>query len=263
MASVLELTDVSFVRNGNRILDRVSWTVDEADRWVILGPNGAGKSTALQLAAANSHPTSGVVEVLGERVGKVDVFELRTRIGLAATNLARRIPAHERVGDVVLTAAYAVTGRWNERYESLDLERAAEVMDAWDLTELSTRTFGTLSDGERKRVQIARAVMTDPELMLLDEPAGSLDLGARESLLESLSDYASSEQAPAIVMVTHHVEEIPPGFTHALLLNEGAVAASGPIESTLTEGNLAAAFSMDLALRVDAGRYTAVARHGA
>ncbi len=257
MASVLELTDVSFVRNGNRILDSVSWTVDEADRWVILGPNGAGKSTILQLASAHSHPTTGTVDLLGERIGKVDVFELRTRIGLAATGLARRIPATERVGDVVLTAAYAVTGRWQERYESFDLERAAEVMDAWDLSALSTRTFGTLSDGERKRVQIARAVMTDPELMLLDEPAGSLDLGARESLLQSLEDYASSSLAPAIVMVTHHVEEIPPGFTHGMLLRDGGIVAAGPLDEVLTDARLTETFGLPLEVRRERGRWSA------
>ncbi|ERG65477.1 hypothetical protein L332_13640 [Agrococcus pavilionensis RW1] len=260
MANVLELRDVSFVRSGNRILDRLSWSVDEADRWVILGPNGAGKSTILQLAAAATHPTSGEVHVLGERIGKVDVFELRTRIGLAATNLARRIPAAERVGDVVLTAAYAVTGRWNERYESLDLERAAEVMDAWDLSALATRPFGTLSDGERKRVQIARAVMTDPELMLLDEPAGSLDLGARESLLASLEEYASSPLAPAIVMVTHHVEEIPPGFTHAMLLREGGIVAAGPLDDVLTDAHLTETFGIPLAIAREGGRWSARAK---
>lgn len=260
MANVLELRDVSFVRNGNRILDRLSWSVDEADRWVILGPNGAGKSTILQLAAAATHPTSGEVDVLGERIGKVDVFELRTRIGLAATGLARRIPANERVGDVVLTAAYAVTGRWHERYESLDLERAAEVMDAWDLSALATRQFGTLSDGERKRVQIARAVMTDPELMLLDEPAGSLDLGARESLLASLEEYASSPLAPAIVMVTHHVEEIPPGFTHAMLLREGGIVAAGPLDAVLTDARLTETFGIPLGISREGGRWSARAK---
>lgn len=260
MANVLELRDVSFVRSGNRILDGISWSVDETDRWVILGPNGAGKSTILQLAAAATHPTTGEVDVLGERIGKVDVFELRTRIGLAATGLARRIPPTERVGDVVLTAAYAVTGRWNERYESLDLERAAEVMDAWDLSALATRAFGTLSDGERKRVQIARAVMTDPELMLLDEPAGSLDLGARESLLASLEEYASSPLAPAIVMVTHHVEEIPPGFTHAMLLRAGGIVAAGPLDEVLTDARLTETFGIPLSIAREGGRWSARAK---
>lgn len=260
MTSVLELADVSVVRNGNHILDHVTWSVDEADRWVILGPNGAGKSTILQLASASMHPTSGTVTVLGERLGSVDVFELRTRIGMAATSLGRRIPPWETVGNAVLTAAYAVTGRWNERYESVDVERAGLVMDDWELTALSKRTFGTLSDGEQKRVQIARAVMTDPELMLLDEPAGSLDLGAREGLLESLSEYASSPRAPGLVMVTHHVEEIPPGFTHAMLLTGGAVHIAGPIDDVLTDEHLTATFGRALSVTKQGGRFTARAR---
>lgn len=257
MAKVLAFDDVSVVRNGRAILDGLTWSVDETERWVILGPNGAGKSTMLQLAAASMHPTNGSVDVLGERLGRVNVFELRTRIGHAATSLARRIPPYETVGDAIVTAAYAVTGRWQEQYESVDLERAAEVMDAWDLAPLAKRTFGTLSDGERKRVQVARAVMTDPELMLLDEPAGSLDLGAREDLIVSLTEYAKSELAPAIVMVTHHVEEIPPGFTHALLIADGATVAAGPLDSTLTNENLTRTFGRSLQITKTGERFTA------
>lgn len=257
MANVLEFSDVSVIRNGRAILDRLTWSVDETERWVIIGPNGAGKSTMLQLASASMHPSSGTVDVLGERLGKVNVFELRNRIGLAATALARRIPGYERVGDAILTAAYAVTGRWHEEYESVDLQRAAEVMDAWDLTHLAKRKFGTLSDGERKRVQVARAVMTDPELMLLDEPAGSLDLGAREDLVASLTEYAKSPLAPAIVMVTHHVEEIPPGFTHALLLSDGKASAAGPIDEILNDENLTKAFGRPLSITKTGGRYSA------
>lgn len=255
--SVLDLADVSVVRNGNRIIDGLTWTVAPEDRWVILGPNGAGKSTILQLASASMHPTSGTVDVLGERLGRVDVFELRTRIGMAATSLGRRIPAWETVGDVVLTAAYAVTGRWREQYDSEDLERAAVVMADWDLTTLSKRTFGTLSDGERKRVQIARAVMTDPELMLLDEPAGSLDLGAREGLVQSLAEYASSPLAPGLVMVTHHVEEIPRGFTHALLLADGRLQQAGPIADVITDEHLSATFGRRLVVEHRDGRFSA------
>lgn len=257
MVHVLEFNDVSVVRNGRAILDGLSWQVDESERWVILGPNGAGKSTILQLAAATMHPTKGDVDVLGERLGRVNVFELRTRIGLAATNLARRIPAYETVENAIVTAAYAVTGRWHEEYDEIDYRRAREVLDAWDLAPLADRTFGTLSDGEQKRVQVARAVMTDPELMLLDEPAGSLDLGAREDLLYSLTEYAASPLAPAIVMVTHHVEEIPPGFTHALLLADGKAVHAGPIAETLTNEKLSEAFGRTLQVRVDGQRYTA------
>ena len=257
MVHVLEFNDVSVVRNGRAILDGLSWQVDESERWVILGPNGAGKSTILQLAAATMHPTKGDVDILGERLGRVNVFELRPRIGLAATNLARRIPAYETVENAIVTAAYAVTGRWHEEYDEVDYRRAREVIDAWDLTPLADRTFGTLSDGEQKRVQVARAVMTDPELMLLDEPAGSLDLGAREDLLYSLTEYAASPLAPAIVMVTHHVEEIPPGFTHALLLADGKAVHAGPIAETLTNEKLSEAFGRKLQVRVDGQRYTA------
>lgn len=257
MASVLKLSDVSVVREGNPILDSVSWEVDSSERWVILGPNGAGKTTLLQLASANMHPTSGSVQILEDSLGRTDVFELRPRIGFASTALARKVPADERVLDVVLTAAYSVTGRWNEEYEDIDVRRAQRVLGEWKLGELENRRFGDLSDGEQKRVQIARAAMTDPEILLLDEPAASLDLGAREELLQLLGGYAAAEGAPAIVMVTHHVEEIPPGFGHALLLTKGSVHAAGPIDEVLTSENLSAAFGLPLSLTSTDGRFAA------
>jgi len=257
MASVLQFSDVSVVRDGNAILKSVNWTVDSAERWVILGPNGAGKTTLLQLAAAQIHPSSGAVQVLDDTLGKSDVFELRPRIGFASTALARRVPRDERVLDVVLTAAYSVTGRWNESYDEIDLRRAQRVLAEWKLEHLEDRRFGDLSDGEQKRVQIARSVMTDPELLLLDEPAASLDLGAREELLQLLGGYASADTAPAIVMVTHHVEEIPLGFTHALLLADGAVKAEGIISEVITAENLSEAFGLPLAVTSDSGRFTA------
>src|SRR3990170_821167 len=190
MARVLQLSDVSVVRGGNTILDSVSWTVNDDERWVILGPNGAGKTTMLQIAAAMIHPTSGDAQVLDDTLGRTDLFDLRPRIGFASTALARRIPANETVLNVVLTAAYAVTGRWNEAYEDVDTRRAQRVLAEWKLDVLENRRFGSLSDGEQKRVQIARAIMTDPELLLLDEPAASLDLGAREELVQLLGGFA-------------------------------------------------------------------------
>jgi len=257
MADVLKFSDVSVVRDGNAILDRVNWSVDDSERWVILGPNGAGKTTLLQLAAAQIHPTSGKVRILDEKLGKADVFELRPRIGFASTALARRVPVDEEVLNVVLTAAYSVTGRWNESYEEIDERRAQRVLAEWKLSSFEKRRFGELSDGEQKRVQIARAVMTDPELLLLDEPAASLDLGAREELLQLLSGYASAPQAPAIVMVTHHVEEIPRGFTHALLLAHGRITAAGVISEVLTSEKLSETFGLPLLVSNDDGRFFA------
>ncbi|GAA1218770.1 ABC transporter ATP-binding protein [Rhodoglobus aureus] len=257
MASVLSFSDVSVTRNGTTILDSISWSAEASDRWVILGPNGAGKTTLLQLAAAQIHPSSGKVVVLESTLGSADVFDVRPRIGFASTALARRVPNSERVIDVVLTAAYSVTGRWNEQYEKVDLRRARRVLAEWSLSHLEDRRFGDLSDGEQKRVQIARSVMTDPELLLLDEPAASLDLGAREELVQLLSGYAKAESAPAIVMVTHHVEEIPQGFTHALIITDGTVHSAGKIDDVVTSENLSAAFGLELIITKDAGRYTA------
>lgn len=257
MARVLDFSKVSVVRGGTRILDSVAWTVDDDERWVVLGPNGAGKTTLLQIAATALQPTSGTATILDERLGKTDVFDLRPRIGVASSALARRIPAEETVRDVVLTAAYAVTGRWNEVYDDVDVERAREVLADWGLTAFEERRFGTLSDGEQKRVQIARAVMTDPEILLLDEPAASLDLGAREELLQLLGAYARDAASPAMVMVTHHVEEIPPGFTHALLLAGGTVHAAGPLDAVLTAENLSETFGLPIRLTADDGRFAA------
>ncbi len=262
MPQVLEFLDVVVRRNARNIIDHTDWNVADDQRWVVLGPNGAGKTTILQLAATLIHPTSGEVTILDERLGRTDVFDLRPRIGFASSAMARRVPPEETVLDVVLTAAFSVLGRWNESYETIDERRARRVLAEWHLDHLAERTFGTLSDGEQKRVQIARAVMTDPELLLLDEPTASLDLGAREELLELLSGYAQAPTTPAMVMVTHHVEEIPVGFTHVLLLRGGGVVAAGPLGQTLTEENLAATFGMPIALSAEAGRYAARATRG-
>ncbi|MGM1016242.1 MAG: ABC transporter ATP-binding protein [Actinomycetota bacterium] len=257
MPSALDLTDIVVRRDGRNIVDHVTWQVADDQRWVILGPNGAGKTTLLQLADTLMHPTSGSVTILGETLGRTDVFELRPRIGFASSAMAKQVPADETVLNTVLTAAFSVIGRWNESYEDIDERRALRVLGEWKLDHLADRTFGTLSDGEQKRVQIARAVMTDPELLLLDEPTASLDLGAREELLSLLSGYASSPTTPAMVMVTHHVEEIPIGFTHVMLLREGRVVAAGPIRETLTAEALTDAFGMPITLTSEDGRYAA------
>lgn len=257
MSIALEFTDVVVRREGRNIIDHVTWQVDDDQRWVILGPNGAGKTTLLQLADTLMHPTSGAVTVLGETLGRTDVFEVRPRIGFASSAMAKRVPRDETVLNSVLTAAYSVLGRWNEAYEDIDERRALRVLGDWRLEHLADRTFGTLSDGEQKRVQIARAVMTDPELLLLDEPTASLDLGSREELLALLSGYASSPTTPAMLMVTHHVEEIPVGFTHVLLMRDGHIVAAGPIAETLTADALTETFGMPIALSSEDGRYAA------
>jgi len=255
--SVLHFWDVTVRRGHTVLLDAVSWSVDADQRWVILGPNGAGKTTLLQIAAAQMHPTSGRAHVLGERLGAVDLLAVRARLGLSSAALAARVPAEETVIDVVVSAGYGVLGRWRERYDELDFARATELLEAMGIARLADRLYGTLSEGERKRALAARALMTDPELLLLDEPAAGLDLGGREDLLVRLSVLADDPAAPAMVLVTHHVEEIPAAFTHLLLLREGRVLAQGPVETTLTAQTLSETFGMRLQLDRRDGRFFA------
>jgi iron complex transport system ATP-binding protein len=257
MSAVLDLKGVTVRRGGKAILDAVDWRVNEGERWVVLGRNGAGKTTLLQVAAARLHPTSGTADVLGERLGRVDTSELRTRLGLASAALAESIPRDETVRDVVLTAAYGVTGRWRERYEEFDTERADDLLRAFGVEGLADRLFGTLSEGERKRAQIARSLMTDPEVLLLDEPAAGLDLGGREELVGALGELAGDPRSPVLVLVTHHVEEIPPGFTHLVLLRDGAVHRAGPIREVLTAENLSEAYGLPLLVAHGGGRWMA------
>ncbi|MGH3628917.1 MAG: ABC transporter ATP-binding protein [Sciscionella sp.] len=254
---VLRLRAVGVRRDATRLLDGVDWQVELDERWVVLGANGAGKTTLLRLAGAQLHPTTGTVEVLGERLGRVDVFELRTRIGLCSAALAARVPGDELVSDVVVSAGYAVLGRWRETYEQADTARARMMLDSMGVGHLARRSFGTLSEGERKRTLIARALMPDPELLLLDEPAAGLDLGGREDLVARLATLAADPDAPATVLVTHHVEEIPPGFTHALLLRGGGVVARGLLDQVLTAENLSETFGQRLSLHCRNGRYFA------
>ncbi|MFI2363816.1 ABC transporter ATP-binding protein [Promicromonospora sp. NPDC019610] len=257
MSSVLHLAGVTVRRGTSTILDSVDWQVNEGERWIVLGPNGAGKTTLLQIVAARLHPTSGTAKILDATLGRVDVFELRPRIGISSAALAERLPTAETVRDVVLTAAYGVTGRWRESYDELDEQRAKDLLSAFDVDHLAERTYGTLSEGERKRVQIARALMTDPELLLLDEPGAGLDLGGREELVATLAGLASDPASPVLVHVTHHVEEIAPGFTHLLLMKKAGIQAAGPIEEVLTADNLSAAFGLPLVVAHGGGRWLA------
>lgn len=254
---LLDFRDVLLRRNRKVLVGPVTWSVELDERWVVLGPNGAGKTSLLRIAAAMEHPTSGYAAILGELLGRVDVSELKARIGLSSAALAQRIPDNEVVRDLVVSAGYAVLGRWREEYEEIDTARAVDMLETLGAEHLSDRTYGTLSEGERKRVLIARALMTDPELLLLDEPAAGLDLGGREELVARLGELAADPDAPAMVLVTHHVEEIPPGFSHALLLSEGGVVAQGLLGDVMTSENLSRAFGQSIVIEMIDGRYFA------
>ena len=251
------LEHVQVVRGDAVLLRDVSWQVNPGERWVVLGANGAGKTTLLQVAAGSIRPSSGRVELLGEALDDTDLDDLLPRIGLASAALADRLPPDERVLDVVLTASYATVRRGAERYDAIDEDRARDLLLQLGCRALVERRFGSLSEGERKRVQLARALMTDPELLLLDEPAAGLDLGGREALLHMLGRLAQDPQAPALVLVSHHVEEVPAGFTHALLLREGCVVAAGPIREVLRSSAVSTCFGMPLLVFRRGDRYTA------
>jgi iron complex transport system ATP-binding protein len=257
VSAIFEFDDVIVRRGDKNILGPVSWSVNSQERWVILGPNGAGKTTLLQLCATLIHPTSGSIKILGERLGRVDVFELRTRIGITSSALVKEFPEDEIVMDIVLTAAYAMLGRWQENYDLWDESRAKALLTALGVRDLGERVFASLSEGEKKRVQIARALMADPELLLLDEPASSLDLGGREDLLQRLEQLALDPHSPATVIVTHHIEEIPIGTTHALLLKDGEVIAQGAVDRVINNAIMSQAYGLPISVQNDGGRYFA------
>jgi iron complex transport system ATP-binding protein len=256
---VVECRAATVHKGGRAVVRSLDWRVSAEERWVVLGPNGAGKTSLLDVVSARSHPTSGVVSLLGQRLGEVDVFELRPRIGVVSPVVTAAIASGELVRDAVLTAAWGMTGRWREQYEDSDVARAEQLLHDFGVDSLAQRPFGSLSEGERKRVQIARALMPDPELLVLDEPAAGLDLGGREHLVGLLSLLAEDPGAPAIIVVTHHVEEIPPGFTHALLLADGEAVASGPIPEVIRGTLLSQAFATPITVGRFAHRYFAVA----
>ncbi|WP_244310957.1 ABC transporter ATP-binding protein [Corynebacterium hindlerae] len=254
---IIDFADVTFVRNNRTLLGPLSWQVELDERWVIIGPNGAGKTTLMRLAGAEEYPSGGSAHIMGERVGKTDMRDLRTMIGVSSAALGSRIPKDETVEDLVVSAAYAILGRWREEYDQMDFDQAMDILERVGAMHLTKRTWGTLSEGERKRVLIARALMTNPELLLLDEPGAGLDLGGREDLVGYLGELALDADAPAIVMITHHVEEIPFGFTHAMLLDEGKIVAQGLIDDVLTSENLTKTFHQQIQVdRID-GRYFA------
>jgi len=253
----LELHGVEVVRAGRRILAGVDWTVRPGERWVVLGPNGSGKTTLLRVAGLWLRPTAGTVAVAGETSGRTDVRTLRARIGFTSAALSDSLRADVDALDVVMTGRRAALEAWWHPWTEADRDAARAELDRVGASALAGRRFGTLSSGERQRVLLARALAGAPALLLLDEPAAGLDLGAREDLVDRLGALAADPATAPVVLVTHHPEEIPPGFTHALLVRDGAVSAAGPIDAVLADGPLSACFGLPLAVTHAGGRVTA------
>ena len=259
-ATVLDLVGVGVRRDGRALLDRIDWQVQATQRWVVLGPNGAGKTTLLRIASLWLHPSSGTIRVLGEELGRTDVRPLRARIGVSSAALADQLRPDLVVADVVVTSRRGALEPWWHAYDDHDRSCAADALARVGVDHLAVRTFGTLSSGERQRVQLARTLAAEPDLLLLDEPSAGLDLGAREDLVDRLGALARDPAVAPTVLVTHHVEEIPAGFTHVMLLRGGRVVAAGPLVDTLTESALSATFGVDVRLAFDDDRWRAWAR---
>jgi len=253
----IELAGVTVRRGGRTILGPLDWTVHAGERWAILGPNGSGKTTLLQVLSLYLWPTAGTVDVLGGRFGRVDARELRRRIGYAGSALEAEMDAALTPSQLVLSARHAALAPWWHVYDDADRARAAALIDRLGIAHVAEHPFRTLSSGERRRVSIARALLPDPDLLLLDEPGAGLDLGARETLIRDLTGLAAEERPQSIVLVSHHVEEIPPGFGHALVMADGQAVAAGPIEHVLTGSVLERAYGMPIAVERRDGRYWA------
>ncbi len=255
--AALSLHNVTLVREGRAILNNVSWKVGADERWVVLGRNGCGKSTLMKIASLYLHPSSGDVEVLGEKLGRTDVRSLRKRIGVASSGMADQLRSDLTATDVVMTAKNAALEPWWHTYDEADCQRALDCLERMEIGRLANRSFATLSSGEKQRVLLARTLMPQPGLLLLDEPTAGLDLAGREDLVRTLGILAAGVDTPATVLVTHHVEEIPEGFTNILMLREGQVLTAGPLDIVLTESNLSECFEMPLGLERRHGRWWA------
>jgi len=253
---VLALTGVGVVAGGKDLIRDVDWRVRRGERWVVLGPNGAGKTTLLHVAAAYRLPTRGVARVLGSRLGRIDMRDLRRRIGYTSAELERRLDGRLLVRDAVLTGRDAMLTRWRPRDCPAATARAEALLEELGLSGLAGRLLASLSEGERRRVHLARSLVAEPELLLVDEPAAGLDIAGREHLVALLERLAASDLSAA-VFVTHHLEEVPPGFTHALLLRDGRVVAQGPLDESLTAEPLSACFGLPLIVHREEGRYWA------
>jgi iron complex transport system ATP-binding protein len=255
-ASALRYVDVDLYRLRTRVLSGVNWHVQAGERWAVLGPNGSGKTTLVQLASGYLHPTRGRVEILGHRLGSVDVRALREQIATVSGGVSRMILPGLAAKEVVVAASRGALEPWWHTYSEAERERAAYLLTAAGFGQIAGRPFGVLSEGERQQVMLARALMSEPRLLLLDEPCAGLDMGGRERLLSRLASLAGDPAAAPVVLVTHHVEEIPEAFTHILLLRAGEVVAAGPMASTLSPENLSECFGLPLELRNDRHRWT-------
>ncbi len=260
MTPALLLTAVGLERDGRTILESVDLQVDPDQRWVVLGRNGCGKTTLLRIASLYLHPSRGEVEVLGNKLGRADIRKLRHLVGFTSAGFGDMLRPQLKAWEIVVTAKFGALEPWWHTYEVADKDRACALLDQLGVGHLTEKELITLSSGERQRVLLARTLMTDPGLLLLDEPTAALDLGGREELVASLAGLARQPDTPATVLVTHHVEEIPAGFTHVLLMAEGAVLAAGPIDETLTEAALAECFGLDVILERHGDRWSARGR---
>ncbi|MGB8860704.1 MAG: ATP-binding cassette domain-containing protein [Ilumatobacteraceae bacterium] len=258
MGAALNLSNVSFVRDARSILAPLTWQVRDAERWLVLGANGSGKTTLLRIASLYEHPSTGTVEVLGERLGRTDVRRLRQRIGYLSASLAAQLRPELRCLDVVMTAKHAALEPWWHRYTTADEARATECLERMGVAWTADRSLGTVSSGEQQRVLLARTLMNEPGLVLLDEPSARLDLGGREHLVQALSELTLDASAPPLVLVTHHLDEVPPGMTHVLMLRDGMVIAEGGLDECLDSESLSQCFGLPLQLdRRPDGRFSA------
>ena len=249
------LRSVSVVYDGTTVLGPLDWDVAPHERWIVLGPNGSGKTSLIKILSLYRFPTTGTVDVLGERWGTVDVREHRRRIGLASSSLRDQFRPNISGLDIVMTARYAALESWWHTYTDADQATALACLKRVGASQLAERAFATLSSGEQQRVQLARTLMGRPEFLLLDEPTAGLDLAGREQLVASLESLAADPQTPATVLVTHHTDEIPPSFTHGLLLRDGTPLACGPLGEVLTAEALSECFSHKLRLERRDGRW--------
>jgi len=258
-APVVAVEAVSFRRGETTILDGIDWRVEPGQHWALIGPNGSGKTTLLQVVTGYLWPTSGVVSVLGERFGKVDLRALRRSIGWVSPSLAARMHRHDPALDVVLSGRFASIGLFFDEPTDEDRAQAADLLAVMGCAHVGARPFGVLSQGEQQRVLIARALMASPRLLVLDEPTAGLDLAAREDLLEALQVLTESEEGPTILLVTHHLEEVVEGLTHVLLLNGGRVVAAGPKAEVATGDRLTETMGVAVEVVRRNGRFWALA----